>query len=241
MEKKRLLIALVIIAVIILLVTAPLISARITIQGILKRSVSLNCKYVSTYIISMPNFGWGAVVYTFKDENDVNFNVYYSHIRHYDSFFIPEKLFICNYHQIIFSEYLEEIETAFLKYLDPNEFSLKINDSSDIRSKKVGKLYDFRTYRYDIKISSDESFISAQARIKSAVTAAVEAAPDWQHINVAYYDDNHHNFARNVRQFDYSRFPSISFYYHDDYIGSAPFNPNDVHFEPFFGAVGSRD
>jgi hypothetical protein len=193
------------------------------IKGILDRSLSMGYTHISSDAVQFPR----KTVYTFKDENDVYFNVFYSYRRHYDSPLKPERLYICNYHQIIFSHYLEKIENAFLKHLSRDEFSLEIGDSAQIRSNVIGKLYDFRTYRYTINISSGD-LESAKNKIIAAVKAAIKAAPDWQYITRNSYDNNTHNHARTLRQFNYSRFPGINLYYHGAFIGRAHFNPDDA-------------
>jgi len=232
MKKKRGIITAIIICIsITAIIVIPLMHDRHqalkTIKGILDRSLSINYKHVSTDVVSLQNFGRGKIVYTFKDENDVYFNVYYSHVRFYDSLFEPERLYICNYNQIIFSHYLEKIENAFLEHLNSDEFSLKTGDSARIRSNEIGKLYDFRTYGYDINIS-DGDLQTAKNRITAAVEAAVKVAPDWQYVTRALYDDNFHDFDRAVRQFSYSGFPGIQFYFHGAFIGRAHFNPDDA-------------
>jgi len=184
------------------------------IEGILDSSLTIGYEYISTDVVQLPISGRGKTVYTFKDENDVYFNVYYSNVRHYDSYFTPERLYICNYHEIIFSDYLEEIENAFLEHLSPDEFSLVIGDSARIRSDRVGRLYDFRFYEYVIDIIHDSDIDSAKDRIIAAVEAAINAAPNWQQITKAHYT------------FDYSRYPYIRFYYHGAFMGRAHFIPD---------------
>jgi hypothetical protein len=195
---------------------------RSEVKGILDRSLTVDYKYISTQRFYGER---REIVRTFKDENGIYFNV----VSYYGiDYFMPYMMSFCNYHQILFLRYFDDIEIALSEHLSQDEFKFTSREATGV-SDRINDRYDFYSfmeYRIDIY---DDCVNAAKERVTAAVTAAINAAPDFPIIIDDYFKSNTQKQPPGER-FRFNGFPSIVIYYNDKHMGTAHFHPDLVIF-----------